>query len=245
MIPACSSRAQTLSILLAGSGTNKFPFRANHIRNNQLFMTCKIMLYVPSVGLPLMSLMHVLGTVCKLSIIFSRATEYPHGCWIQLGTALRMAQDVGAHRLKPLKTPTAENEHWKRAFWSSFPLNSLGLSLIYLSPGCFSHLIVSSAHFQDVNVSYRMRSGCFLICFISWVSIKSTSSSYDVELPIECDDEYWDHPDLALNFKQPSGKPSSMSFFLCYLRLHDILAAAMRTLVSSCMIYQGFQLRNS
>jgi hypothetical protein len=36
--------------------------------------------------------------------------------------ALRMAQEVGAHRLRSLKDPTAENELWKRAFWSLFSL---------------------------------------------------------------------------------------------------------------------------
>jgi hypothetical protein len=65
---------------------------------------------------------------------------------------------------------------------------------------------------------------------------KGISSSYDVDLPIDCDDEFWDHPDPALNFKQPLGKPSSMSFFICYLRLHDILATAMRALVSRCIV---------
>jgi hypothetical protein len=62
--------------------------------------------------------------------------------------------------------------------------------------------------------------------------LKGIFSSYDVELPVDCDDEFWDHPDPTLNFKQPSGKPSTTSFFHFYLRLHDILAAAMRALVS-------------
>ncbi|KAF5383426.1 hypothetical protein D9757_006104 [Collybiopsis confluens] len=53
---------------------------------------------------------------------------------------------------------------------------------------------------------------------------------YDVELPVDVDDEYWDHPDPELNFKQPAGKPSKISFFIHYLKLMDILAYAMRVI---------------
>lgn len=56
--------------------------------------------------------------------------------------------------------------------------------------------------------------------------------SYDVDLPIECDDEYWDHPDPTLCFKQPEGKPSAIAFFNCYLKLMNILAYVMGIVVS-------------
>jgi hypothetical protein len=75
-------------------------------------MTCKTMQYVDSFDCD-----SIPDIICKLSIVFSRSIETPHGCWIQLGTALRVAQEVGAHRRMPLTAPTAENEHWKRAFW--------------------------------------------------------------------------------------------------------------------------------
>ena len=52
--------------------------------------------------------------------------------------------------------------------------------------------------------------------------------SFDLDLPLECDDEYWEH-----GFQQPEDKPSSISFFNCYLRLIDILAYAMRLIVSA------------
>ncbi|KAF8205183.1 fungal-specific transcription factor domain-containing protein [Mycena galopus ATCC 62051] len=51
---------------------------------------------------------------------------------------------------------------------------------------------------------------------------------YDVNLPLEVDDEYWD-----AGFVQPSGKPSQLSYFNCHLRLVEILADAMRRLYGS------------
>ena len=57
--------------------------------------------------------------------------------------------------------------------------------------------------------------------------------SFDLDLPAECDDEYWSPPDPKDAFKQPSGKPSKMSYFIAYLKLSQILAFALRTIVSS------------
>ncbi|CDO71787.1 hypothetical protein BN946_scf184939.g11 [Trametes cinnabarina] len=55
---------------------------------------------------------------------------------------------------------------------------------------------------------------------------------FDCELPVECDDEYWSHPDPEQAFKQPPNKPSTVAFFNCYIRLHQILAFALRTIYS-------------
>ena len=55
--------------------------------------------------------------------------------------------------------------------------------------------------------------------------------SFDIDLPTECDDEYWAHADPELAFNQPPGRPSKVAFFNCYVRLHQILAFAMRTIV--------------
>jgi len=55
---------------------------------------------------------------------------------------------------------------------------------------------------------------------------------FDLDLPLECDDEYWIHSDPKLAFKQPLGKPSVITFFNCFLRLNQILAFALRTIVS-------------
>ena len=59
-----------------------------------------------------------------------------------------------------------------------------------------------------------------------------TSPSFDLELPIECDDEYWLTPEGKPLFKQPLEKPSKVSAFVYSIRLGQILAFALRTIVS-------------
>ncbi len=54
----------------------------------------------------------------------------------------------------------------------------------------------------------------------------------DLGLPIECDDEYWISPEGEPIFQQPLGKPSKVSFLTSYIRLAQILAFAVRTIVS-------------
>ncbi|KAL1744459.1 fungal-specific transcription factor domain-containing protein [Schizophyllum fasciatum] len=53
-----------------------------------------------------------------LSVAFLQATSAPQACWTLIGIAVRMAQDVGAHRRRISKKPqTMEDELWKRAFY--------------------------------------------------------------------------------------------------------------------------------
>ncbi|EPQ54349.1 hypothetical protein GLOTRDRAFT_78355 [Gloeophyllum trabeum ATCC 11539] len=54
----------------------------------------------------------------------------------------------------------------------------------------------------------------------------------DVELPVECDDEYWitSNPDDA--FKQPAGKPTRMTFFIHMIKMNDVLGDTLRVFVS-------------
>ncbi|KAI6148273.1 fungal-specific transcription factor domain-containing protein [Pisolithus thermaeus] len=55
---------------------------------------------------------------------------------------------------------------------------------------------------------------------------------FDIDLPVECDDEYWEHPDPELDFRQPENKPCTVSFFINYLKLYHIQAFALRTIYS-------------
>ncbi|KAG6908595.1 hypothetical protein DXG01_003998 [Tephrocybe rancida] len=55
----------------------------------------------------------------------------------------------------------------------------------------------------------------------------------DIDFPIECDDEYWDHPDPALRFKQPPNKPSYVTGFVVLLKLNQILTIILRTIYST------------
>ncbi|KAG7086804.1 hypothetical protein E1B28_002730 [Marasmius oreades] len=57
-------------------------------------------------------------------------------------------------------------------------------------------------------------------------------ADYDLEFPVECDDEYWDQPDPEQNFKQPSGKPCIVSGYVQMLKLVDIFGFAQRTIYS-------------
>ncbi|KAF7309763.1 Fungal-trans domain-containing protein [Mycena indigotica] len=49
----------------------------------------------------------------------------------------------------------------------------------------------------------------------------------DLEYPIPCDDQYWDQ-----GFKQPEGKPSMISAFVCLLQLSQVTSFSLRTLYS-------------
>ena len=63
--------------------------------------------------------------------------------------------------------------------------------------------------------------------------ISQLRTSFDVDLPTEVDDEYWENeqdPDQA--FKQPPGKPSLILYFVSFIKLNQILAIALRTIVS-------------
>ncbi|KAF8208778.1 fungal-specific transcription factor domain-containing protein [Mycena galopus ATCC 62051] len=51
---------------------------------------------------------------------------------------------------------------------------------------------------------------------------------YDLELPSEVDDEYWDQ-----GFTQPPGKPSQVAYFNCSLQLYEILGDVMTRLYGS------------
>ena len=54
-------------------------------------------------------------------------------------------------------------------------------------------------------------------------------------MPVECDDEYWEHPDPKLRWKQPTPEktPSLMAYFSWYIKLNHILAFLLRTVVRS------------
>ncbi|KAK0496568.1 fungal-specific transcription factor domain-containing protein, partial [Armillaria luteobubalina] len=53
---------------------------------------------------------------------------------------------------------------------------------------------------------------------------------FDLQMPIECDDEYWDiAPDGQVDFNQPSGKPSKISCFSASIKLSEIMSVAMKT----------------
>ncbi|KAJ3813080.1 fungal-specific transcription factor domain-containing protein [Lentinula aff. lateritia] len=66
-----------------------------------------------------------------------------------------------------------------------------------------------------------------VILSLSFGRPRATSSEdFDLEWPMECDDEYWENE----NPEQPTGVPSRISFFVHYCKLLEILGFAQRTL---------------
>ncbi|KAH9025471.1 hypothetical protein EDB85DRAFT_2149808 [Lactarius pseudohatsudake] len=66
---------------------------------------------------------------------------------------------------------------------------------------------------------------------------------FDVDMPTEIDDEYWENEqDPEQAFKQPPGKPSLLSYFVCFIKLNQILAVALRTIysINKSKIFLGF-----
>ncbi|EIW83333.1 hypothetical protein CONPUDRAFT_102063 [Coniophora puteana RWD-64-598 SS2] len=55
---------------------------------------------------------------------------------------------------------------------------------------------------------------------------------FDIEFPLEVDDEYWEAEDPEKAFKQPADKPSTVCAFNELLKLSKIAAYALRTIVS-------------
>ena len=55
----------------------------------------------------------------------------------------------------------------------------------------------------------------------------------DLDYPIACDDEYWDHPDPARAFKQPEGRPSRIDFLISVIKLTQAMGPGMSFLVST------------
>ncbi|KAF9482141.1 hypothetical protein BDN70DRAFT_853837 [Pholiota conissans] len=56
---------------------------------------------------------------------------------------------------------------------------------------------------------------------------------FDVDYPVECDDEYWETEDPDQAFKQPPGKPCKIASFICNLKICEIIAVTLKTLYST------------
>ncbi|KAJ7256470.1 fungal-specific transcription factor domain-containing protein [Mycena haematopus] len=77
-------------------------------------------------------------------------------------------------------------------------------------------------------------------CFYLFVSDSISSACFgrprvtipgdrDLSRPVACDDEYWEHPDPKMAFKQPPGKPPLSAFFIAYISLVKIFTFEWRT----------------
>ncbi|KAF5344052.1 hypothetical protein D9757_013879 [Collybiopsis confluens] len=56
------------------------------------------------------------------------------------------------------------------------------------------------------------------------------NSSFDLDPPLDCDEEFWEHLDSVLQFKHPSGEPSRRSYWVCFIKLMIILKRVLSTI---------------
>ncbi|KZV61073.1 hypothetical protein PENSPDRAFT_693721 [Peniophora sp. CONT] len=146
------------------------------------------------------SRLYDLQVLC-LTVIYLQGGSITSRGWNIAGIGLRLAQDIGAHRKKVYgDAPTAEDELFKRAFWS----------LIWM----------------DRWLSALQGRTCALLD-------DDRYGSFDLDLPADCDDVYWDHPDPEQRFKQPPGKPSQLAYFVASAKQCQILGSALSTIYAS------------
>ncbi|KAF8904482.1 fungal-specific transcription factor domain-containing protein [Gymnopilus junonius] len=116
--------------------------------------------------------------------------------------------------------------------------NFLGLGVRYaLEKGAHRR----KGHNQKVSPEDELLKRCFwcLICIDRLMSsflgrpCAIHDEEFDIEYPIECDDEYWETENPENAFKQPAGKPCSITAFVCLIKLCEILSFALRTLYST------------
>ncbi|KAJ6502500.1 fungal-specific transcription factor domain-containing protein [Mycena sanguinolenta] len=134
-----------------------------------------------------------------------------------------------------------------------YELQTIALSSLFLltiSPVAWNQIGFGLRRAQDVGAHRRMKQShptaeheqwkrvfWVLLC-LDWFTGTATGrplamheQGYDQELPVECDDEYWDLPE-PLNFKQPKDEPAEISFFICYIKLLEIQASVTNTIYS-------------
>jgi hypothetical protein len=62
-------------------------------------------------------------------------------------------------------------------------------------------------------------------------NLNINSSSFDLDLPIECDDEYWETTNPEDAFKQPKNQSSRVSYFVWNIKINKLIALAYRKAV--------------
>ncbi|KAF9055136.1 hypothetical protein BDZ89DRAFT_1055749 [Hymenopellis radicata] len=69
--------------------------------------------------------------VYPLMALFLFGSATPEPCWLLVAAGVRLCQDVGAHRRRPLDPHewTCEDEQWKRTFWAHVTVDTLTSSI--------------------------------------------------------------------------------------------------------------------
>ncbi|KAJ7758453.1 fungal-specific transcription factor domain-containing protein, partial [Mycena maculata] len=109
---------------------------------------------------------------------------------------------------------------------------------IRLAQDVGAHRAGSSAAKPTIESELWKRGFWVLVCLDRQISAahgRPCTSQYediDVELPIECDDEFWEPEDPARAFQQPTGRPSRIAYFTHYIRLNNIYGFSLKMLYS-------------
>ncbi|KAI0027759.1 fungal-specific transcription factor domain-containing protein, partial [Vararia minispora EC-137] len=116
--------------------------------------------------------------------------------------------------------------------------NMIGMG-IRLAQGSGANRKRSYGSTLTVDDELYRRSFWVLVCLDRDLSLMTgrpcsiQEEDFDVDMPVDCDDEHWLHSDPEKAFKQPPGRPSRISAFLCKLQLCQIDGYALRTIHAS------------
>ncbi|KAJ7933782.1 fungal-specific transcription factor domain-containing protein [Mycena leptocephala] len=139
-----------------------------------------------------------------LSILYLQGTGFPEPCWYLVAFGIGKMQDMGIHMRKRYH-------------------------------GDKSSLTFANAIEEELYTRVFWLFVCsdaMISAFIGRPRV-TRDDDYDIDYPVECDDEYWDHPDPEKRFQQPEGKPSVAAFIVAYLKLTEILGTAQKTIYSA------------
>ncbi|KAJ7467195.1 fungal-specific transcription factor domain-containing protein [Mycena latifolia] len=187
------------------------------------------------------------ATVLAVCAVASKYSDDPRvileGTNTQLSSGWKYLRQVRLFRTSPIQTPTL------------YEVQLICLSVLYLQgssapEACWTLGGAGIRYIQEVGVHLRhhfddkvldehwKRAFWLLICIDTLGSSfcgrprATCADDYDIDYPIECDDEYWEPPDPEMAFKQPPGKPSVLSFTASYLKLIEIIGISQKTIYS-------------
>ncbi|KIM46821.1 hypothetical protein M413DRAFT_440395 [Hebeloma cylindrosporum] len=109
---------------------------------------------------------------------------------------------------------------------------------LHLAQDAGAHRRHANSHTLTPEEELWKRAFWALVCMDRMVSpamgrpCSIQEEDFDLDLPVDCDDEYWDNPDPEKRFKQPPNKPSLITAYILRLKLHQILAMCLRTIYS-------------
>lgn len=154
--------------------------------------------------------------------MYLRGTNAFPVAWLLVSVGIRKAQDVGAHRKKIYRAdPNVDDELWKRAFWHLVAFDRIGGMI--LGRGCG----IAEEEFVFFIISTNLPIKIYV--------------SFDLDLPLEVDDEYWERrQDSEKIFEQPRNIPSRIAAFNHFIKLTQIMAFTMRTMVCVIGLRQNY-----